>query len=645
MRRTPLLLSLLALAACSDYDINEKPTDPDGLDGDTGPDCPPSMPDCADDTDTQTDTDDTDEPTECEVTLPAGFAVTIQEECVGTGGDVVADPWNVREEWHYAGLSSNRTVHNGIAAPVSGNLNDDNGDGMVDENDIPEVVAVLSPSSSFTQSALVVLDGATGAEVWTTPQQYNSVGGPAIADVNADGEADIVAFTASNQVRLLAGDGTTIWTSSATTAVGYPQALVADLDADGMPEVIADQLILNGEDGSLVANVTTAGGQPYRIPAVGDIDLDGEQEVIVGNTVVGPTGSIEWTTRMNGSYGHWSAILNADSDPEAEVAMVASGQLALFEHDGSLILQVNAGTSQPGPPCVADFDGDGSPEIGWASSNAFNLYEIDGTRLWTAAIDDSSGLAACAGYDFDGDGRYEVLFADQTSVFIFDGLTGAVNYSNPNHASGTAWEFPTVADVDNDGSAEIVYVSNDYWMTGWNGVTVLGHNGDGWKKSGTTWNVHDFAVTNINPDGSVPVVPDPPWQVHNVYRARPSVDQPPGADLVVDIVDICLSDCIDGPIKVAIQVANEGAEDVAEGTPWALYKNDAGALTLVKTGTLPVIPAGQALAGFEVELALAEFGSDGLVVRVDDDGAGGGDVVGECEETDNEDTLVESFCE
>ncbi|MFN7146522.1 MAG: FG-GAP repeat domain-containing protein, partial [Myxococcota bacterium] len=526
MRRLPVLL---LLAACSEYDINPDLKDRQGAE-DTSVDCPPGEPECGDtDTSVPPDSGDSAVPTDCSVTLEPAGTVAIQEECVGEA-TTVTDPWNVREEWHYAGLSTNRSVHNGIAAPVSGNLNDDNGDGMVDENDIPEVVAVMSPSSNFTSSALVVLDGVTGAEVWVTPQTYNSVGGPALADVDADGFTDIIAFNASNQVVALEGDGTVKWTSRQTTSVGYPQAIVADLDADGMPEVIGDQLILNGEDGSLVANIAGAAGLPYRIPAAGDIDLDGEQEVIIGNQVVGPTGTVEWSSTMNGSYGHWSAILDTDGDPYAEIIMIANGQLALYEHDGTQIWRVSAGTPQPGPPCVADFDGDGAAEIGWASSDSFNLYEVDGTRVWSARIDDSSGLAACAGYDFDGDGTYEVLFADQTAVFIFDGRTGAVNYSNPNHASGTAWEFPTVADVDNDGSAEIVYVSNDYWHTGWNGVTVLGHNGDGWKKSGTTWNVHDFAVTNINPDGSVPVVPDPPWQVHNVYRARPSVDLPPGAD-------------------------------------------------------------------------------------------------------------------
>ena len=45
-----------------------------------------------------------------------------------------------------------------------------------------------------------------------------------------------------------------------------------------------------------------------------------------------------------GDYGHWSAILNADNDI-AGIAMVGSGRLALYNHDGTLIENVAAGTT------------------------------------------------------------------------------------------------------------------------------------------------------------------------------------------------------------------------------------------------------------------------------------------------------------
>ena len=95
-----------------------------------------------------------------------------------------------------------------------------------------------------------------------------------------------------------------------------------------------------------------------------------------------------WSSNIQGDYGHWSAILNADNDPFAEVAMVGSGRLAIYNHDGTIIENVIAGTNQPGPPCVADFDGDEEPEIAWASSSVFNMFELDGSIRWSASIND-----------------------------------------------------------------------------------------------------------------------------------------------------------------------------------------------------------------------------------------------------------------
>ena len=64
-------------------------------------------------------------------------------------------------------------------------------------------------------------------------------------------------------------------------------------------------------------------------------------------------------------------------------------------------------------PNFADFDGDGDAEIAWASSSQFNMFELDGSIKWTQYVVDASGLASCSGYDINGDGAYEVLFADE----------------------------------------------------------------------------------------------------------------------------------------------------------------------------------------------------------------------------------------
>jgi hypothetical protein len=52
------------------------------------------------------------------------------------------------------------------------------------------------------------------------------------------------------------------------------------------------------------------------------------------------------------------------------------------------------------------------------------------------------------------------MYADEQNLFVFDGV-GAVLLQVPR-SSGTLSEYPVVADIDNDGSAEILVVSNQY---------------------------------------------------------------------------------------------------------------------------------------------------------------------------------------
>jgi hypothetical protein len=283
-----------------------------------------------------------------------------------------------------------------------------------------------------------------------------------------------------------------------------------------------------------------------------------------------------------------------------------------------MIRSVNIPGSNPGPPAVADFDGDGQVEIAIPANTTISVYEIDGTRVWSAAMQDNSGLAGCSGYDVDGDGAYEVLFADELALRLYDGATGAVLYEDGTHDSQTLWEYPVVADIDNDGSAEIAIASNLY-HGGWLGVTVFGHAGDGWPASGPTWGTHDFAVTNLEADGSVPTGEDPSWWGPNVFRARPSVDQPGAADLVLRPSELCVSGCDpDDEVEVAWQVGNQGAL-ASEPAAMVLYIRNGGTETEVARATLPAMEAGEMPAGGIFSLPASVFaGADGYILRVED---------------------------
>jgi hypothetical protein len=57
-----------------------------------------------------------------------------------------------------------------------------------------------------------------------------------------------------------------------------------------------------------------------------------------------------------------------------------------------------------GPPTVADFDGDGAPEIGVAGGTSYAVYDGDGTVQWSRPTQDiSSAITGSSVFDFNGD--------------------------------------------------------------------------------------------------------------------------------------------------------------------------------------------------------------------------------------------------
>lgn len=572
---------------------------------------------------------------DCEaLDLGEAGSVAIDPVCESTSGAPVADPWNVAVKWTVDTVTGG--YDQSATTPVMGNLDDDDGDGDIDEDDTPDVLTNVI-DSSFAKAAIVAFDGATGAEKWV----YAGAGfasGVAVADVDADGTPDVLGYDSAGHPIALSNTGALKWTGNSTANLGYlPLISVADLDEDGAPEVIAYDTVYNGNTGKKKFQMS-AGSATYAIAAIGDVDLDGDQELAFAGKLYDSDGSLLWNSGEGGSYGMWPIIIQADGDAEAEIGFVGN-QWTLWDHDGSNIYKRTYGTAQPGPPCAGDFDGDGMAEVAWGASATFVEYELDGTKVWSVPMDDSSGLAGCSGYDVDGAGGLEILFADQSTFKIFDGATGATNYTNSKHSSGTAFEYPSVADIDHDGHAEIVFVSNKVIGPAAHAVTVLEHAGGGWPASGSTWGIHDFAITNLNPDGSVPPSPDPYWNKYNVYRARVASDQPGTPDLVPDITDVCVADCDAGPVAVGAWVWNAGSVDVEAGAVLELYAVDGGSERLVGTEVLPAIAAGTSIEGIEFTLEIADLGGEGFRAKVDTSGA-----VSECDEANNEADWSDTVC-
>ncbi len=123
---------------------------------------------------------------------------------------------------------------------------------------------------------------------------------------------------------------------------------------------------------------------------------------------------------------------------------------------------------------MADFNGDGTPDVALAGGIGYVVF--DGKKLvdptvqtgaatilsWADSTTDcSSAQTGSTVFDFQGTGKAQVVYSDEENLRIYDGPTGNVLFHTCN-TTGTLVEFPVVADVDNDGHADIVVVSNAY---------------------------------------------------------------------------------------------------------------------------------------------------------------------------------------
>ena len=529
-------------------------------------------------------------------------------------------------EWQWSSSPIDPGYDQVMMTPIVVSLTDDNGDQLVDDQDVPDVLFNSYAGSEYTvDGRLRAISGADGSDLWTiSDSAYATAPGSGLAagDLDGDGYPEIVAITDDGEVMLVEHDGVV----HGVTVLGYGFAngthpAVADLEGDGAPEIIVGRVILDSSAGFLAEGAYGVGGTGYGpMSFAADVTGNGFQEVVADNAVYRPDGSAVWADPA-GPTG-FPAVADFDLDGDAELVVVGGGNVYLFDAaTGAPVWGpapiVNGG--QGGPPTVADYDGDGYPEIGVAGLGAYTVLDTDGSQMWwNPTEDDSSNMTGSSVFDFNGDGVAEVVYADEHALYVYEGPTGTILFTAEDHASGTLWENPVIVDIDHDYSSEIVLASNNMWWEGWTGITVLGAQEQSWFPARGIWNQHAYSITNIDDDGAIPTHPGPPWQVHNSFRQNALADDSVlhAPNLYPYSADVCDDSCPD-QLTLMVRVANAGLDDVPPGlgvSVWAL--DPGGPAEFVTTEYLPEpldsgtysgplsIPLDPSYAGREIRVAV-----------------------------------------
>ncbi len=519
--------------------------------------------------------------------------------------------------------------------------------GITEDVDIPSRPSIVAignvryqegvPRVCDAEGFLRVIDGATCRVQGTMPagdELLNSPVTPAIGDVNGDGRPDIVAarHLGGLVAYTVAIDGmlTRLWSTTLADGVTddrlgsaecqWGAVSLYDIDDDGRPESFFEGGVWDPM-GRRIA--TLPGWQHVRhgAPAVvGDFDGDDRLEVVHFDATwefdpTTRTFSIEPAYAGGGlrgyvavaDFGDFAGFAgDAPGRPEVVLSQTDGGRVSLHTLTGTLIHDFGVSPGNGGgPPTIADFDGDGMPEIGVAFGGAYEVFDVTSrARLWSRPSQDrSSARTGSSLFDFNADGRAEVVYGDECFVRIYDGRDGAVVFSQARFSS-TWTENPIVADVDGDGSAEMVVGMSGPCSPGYCPATDPIHEGlrcdspddctsgtctagfcecadatgcetgyqcsggrcvaaheacvpelrvyrdgrDGWAGSRRIWNQHAYHVTNVNDDGTIPRTSEvmDNWSTPGLNNFRQNVQgtlEDGGPDLTIRSVSaVCLAD-------------------------------------------------------------------------------------------------------
>jgi hypothetical protein len=435
--------------------------------------------------------------------------------------------------------------------------------------------------SNTTQSVVNILQAPAAGTTLTLDEQFDLLPAGirvtfediAMADINKDGCAEIFVLSTEGGYKIHSFDcnGNSLWAAPISFSF-YPGTMgLADFDNDGLVELYVRTQIYDAHSGALMGSfnvdddetnaphqgVNRSWGMTSNGPvAVDMIDTDPGLELIAGCRIYGVTinrGAMtanitltqerpEYATRTAANKG--SATSVADFNQDGFLDILAVGSLNAYDATTTIFFwDLHNGGANGTLKTYTDITGTGDYTNGWKNgAGRINIADIDGDTLMNAVYvsgnglyalkegptalellwketvtEQTSGYTGCTMFDFNADGKSEIVYRDEDYIYIYTttntaGVVTVVKSPPVRCASRTSNEYPIVADMDGDGSTEIcVTCAIDETVFGRNHVLyddaevrVYESANVPWVPARRVWNQHGYFVVNVNDNLTIP---------------------------------------------------------------------------------------------------------------------------------------------
>lgn len=368
-------------------------------------------------------------------------------------------------------------------------------------------------------------------------------------DKNDGGKAEIIIFAFEfNKIICLNHDGTVVWeTTDISQLDGFRNVSLVDFNGDGLPEVLTEFEIINGQTGQRISSLIDNPNYSSTVVAIDAVPSDicatcEGAELVVGNRVytvdmntTNGTADIDLFLEISqydeGEFVSRCGIVDWDDDGDLDVLTFYKVQaippdiefiVYVYDLQTSEIID-QAQLTRPnmditilnlGLPVVANIDADPELEVVFAQNNELLALDHDFSILWTYEFNNNFAIdLSTSAFDFDNDGAVEILMRSIFDMLVFDGASGTVLYKN-ECASATTYDYPVVADINDDGLTEMICVCGadpaipDVALPSdeaYYGMKVYGAANRPWIGSRPVYNQQNYFNTHINDDLSIPL--------------------------------------------------------------------------------------------------------------------------------------------